>query len=79
MSEFTLYNFQCCPFRSDIPRDRNSQVFGVGDLTALDKLVLDNMAYHQDLIDHRSGATLQEPKAIIEEQGAAGEVSGFLL
>ena len=51
MSEFTLYNFQCCPFRSDIPRDRNSQVFGVGDLTALDKLVLDNMAYHQDLID----------------------------
>lgn len=51
MSEFTLYNFQCCPIRPHIPRDKNSQVFGVGDLEALDKQVLDNMTYHQDIID----------------------------
>lgn len=51
MSEFTLYSFQCCPIRPDIPKVGDSQVFGVEDLVELDKQVLKNMTDHQDIID----------------------------
>lgn len=51
MTELTLYSFQCCPIRPFIPKDKNSQVFGVGDLEALDKQALENMTNHQDIID----------------------------
>lgn len=51
MSEFTLYNYQCCPIRPNIPKGRNEEMFGVSDLEEKDRLVLANMNNHQDLID----------------------------
>ena len=51
MSEFTLYSYQCCPIRPNIPKDGKSEMFGLSDLEELDKEVLDNMTRHQDIID----------------------------
>ena len=51
MSEFTLYSYQCCPIRPNIPKDTTSELFGTKELEELDKRVLDNMNNHQNLID----------------------------
>lgn len=51
MSEFTLYSYQCCPIRPNVPKDRKSVVLGYDELIALDNQVMDNMTNHQNLID----------------------------
>ncbi len=50
MTEFTLYCYQCIPFRPYIPKDKNSEMFK-DELETLDKQVMENMDKHQDLID----------------------------
>lgn len=50
MSEFTLYCYQCCPIRPDIPNDNNEEIFP-DELEKADRKALDNMHVHQELID----------------------------
>lgn len=50
MSEFTLYCYQCCPIRPDIPNDNNEEIFP-DEMEKADRKALDNMHVHQELID----------------------------
>ena len=50
MSEFTLYSYQCCPIRPDIPNNNNEEIFP-DELEKADRKALDNMNVHQGLID----------------------------
>ena len=50
MSEFTLYSYQCCPIRPNIPTDKRSQMF-VEELEKVDKQAMENMTNHQALLD----------------------------
>lgn len=50
MTEFTLYSYQCCPIRPNIPKDRNTEMF-VKELEEKDKQVQEYMAKHQEIID----------------------------
>lgn len=50
MSEFTLYSYQCCPIRPDIPNNNNEEIFP-DELEKADRKAMDNMNVHQELID----------------------------
>ena len=50
MTEFTLYCYQCIPFRPNIPKDKNSVMFR-SDMEAWNKQVMENMENHQELLD----------------------------
>ena len=50
MTEFTLYCYQCIPFRMNIPKDKNSVMFK-SEMEAWDKQVMENMENHQELLD----------------------------
>lgn len=50
MTEFTLYNYQCCPIRPDMTPRREQEMFS-GQLEEVDRMALENMERHQELID----------------------------
>ena len=50
MTEFTLYCFQCIPFRMNFPKDKDGVMFRE-EMDAWDRQVLENMKNHQALID----------------------------
>lgn len=50
MTEFTLYCFQCIPFRMIFPKDKDGVMFRE-EMEAWDRQVMENMANHQALID----------------------------
>lgn len=80
MTEFTLYSYQCCPIRPNIPKDRNSEMF-VKDLEEKDKQVQDNMTHHQDIIDRILTIDLERhfesQKPSLKSKGAYDKCKAF--
>lgn len=72
MSEFTLYCYQCCPIRPDIPNNNNEEIFP-DELEKADRKALDNMNVHQELIDKILTADLYRHFENRKENSRTGE------